>query len=531
MKLEDQKPPSRIVRWSFPSIKDVLFLAYVFVPILVNSSGVLYDGDTGWHIRNGEHILQSQSFPRSDYFSYTNYGRPWFAWEWLADVALAIVHKYAGLNGVVIWANLTFALTYTALFRWMVRRGGNVFVCLAYSVTAGFASAVHWLARPHLFTLLLVLIWYMLLESIQKSGLSSKRISIGTSLLLPLIILAWTNLHGGFVVGLILLLIYAFGNYLTSFTSSQASLRDSCRRLSRHFAWLSLICLVVTSINPYGLLVHKHIFDSYLHSQDLIDKITEFASPNFHTTVVKFFELLLLSSIIVVGISYKRLSFIEVGLILFWTHMALFSVRHVPLYSVMIGPILVGHLTDYLRRLETEETIRSWAVGIARGFNQYSANIFNFERQFRGQFYPCLLSLLMMGIALNQGYLCGNKLLSLGFDAKQFPVEAASFIESHSLRGNPLTTDYWGGYMIYRFYPQTKVFFDGRSDMYSREFIKEYESLVNLQHSWKNVLEKYDVRWILLPVNYGLASALKEVPSWEVVYDDQVAVIFVKRED
>jgi len=531
MKVEDQKRPSGIVRWFFPSIKDVLFLAYLFIPILVNSSGVLYDGDTGWHIRNGEHILQSRSFPRSDYFSYTNLGRAWFAWEWLADVTLAIVHKYAGLNGIVIWANLIFALTYSTLFRWMVRRGGNVFVCLAYSVTAGFASAVHWLARPHLFTMLLVLIWYMLLESIQNSGLSSGRIPRRMFLVLPLIILIWTNLHGGFVVGLILLLIYAFGNYLTSCTSSLVNLRDSCRRLSRQFAWLSLICLVVTLINPYGYLVHKHIFDSYLHSQDLIDKITEFASPNFHTTVVKFFELLILSSIVVVGISYRRLSFIEIGLILFWTHMALFSVRHVPLYSLMIGPILVGHLTDYLRKLETQETVRLWVIGVTHRFNQYSASILDFERQFPGQLYPCILSLLMMGIALNQGYLGSNKLLNFGFDAKQFPVGASSFIESHSLGGNPLTTDYWGGYMIYRFYPQTKVFFDGRSDMYSREFIREYESLINLEHSWKSVLKKYDVRWILLPVNYGLASALKEVPGWKVVYDDQFAIIFVRRED
>jgi hypothetical protein len=99
-----------------------------------------------------------------------------------------------------------------------------------------------------------------------------------------------------------------------------------------------------------------------LHSQDLIDKITEFASPNFHTTVVKFFELLLLSSVVVVGISYKRLGFIEIGIILFWAHMALFSVRHVPLYSVMIVPILVRHLTSYCRRLETEEKVVQWVV-------------------------------------------------------------------------------------------------------------------------------------------------------------------------
>jgi hypothetical protein len=84
--------------------------------------------------------------------------------------------------------------------------------------------------------------------------------------------------------------------------------------------------------------------------------------------------------------------------------------------------------------------------------------------------------------------------------------------------------------MIYRFYPQHKVFFDGRSDMYGRQFIKEYESLTNLEPSWKSVLDKYKISWILLPVSYGLATALKELKEWQVVYDDHSAIIFVRRQ-
>jgi len=531
MKVEGQPKLPKIARWLFPSIKDILFVAYLFVPILLNASGVLYDGDTGWHIRNGEHILQTRTFPRSDYFSYTNYGRNWFSWEWLADVCMAVIHKHAGLNGIVVWANLTFALTYATLFRWTIWRGGNVFVCLAYAAVAGFASAVHWLARPHLFTLLLVLVWYVLLESAQSHGTRSSIVPRRMFLIFPSIMLLWTNLHGGFVIGIILLWIYALGNYLTSLTSSQRDTSKVCGRMARHFFLLSLVCLVVTLMNPYGILVHKHIFDSYWHSQGLVDKITEFASPNFHTTVVKFFEVLVLSGILVISISYRRLSFIEAGLIIFWTHMALFSVRHVPLYAVMIVPIFATHLTDYLGRLEVDQKLRPWVTSLVARFNRYSTNILDFERQFPGYLYPCLFSVIMIGISLNQGYLGQNKVLSFGFESSQFPVNAGNFIQSHSLKGNLLTTDYWGGYIIYRFYPDKKVFFDGRSDMYSKEFIKEYESLVNLEHSWKNVLQKYHISWVLLPVNYGLASALKELPGWKVVYDDQFAIIFARRDD
>ena len=78
---QDPIPP--IAQWLFPSIKDVLFLGYLFGPSLLNESGVLYDSDTGWHIRHGETILRTWTLPTGDYFSYTNYGKPWFSWEWL----------------------------------------------------------------------------------------------------------------------------------------------------------------------------------------------------------------------------------------------------------------------------------------------------------------------------------------------------------------------------------------------------------------------------------------------------------------
>ena len=65
--------------------------------------------------------------------------------------------------------------------------------------------------------------------------------------------------------------------------------------------------------------------------------------------------------------------------------------------------------------------------------------------------------------------------------------------------------------------------------MYGRGLLKEYESLTNLEYSWKDVLSKYQVSWILLPVNFGLATALKELPDWQVFYDDHQAIIFVRR--
>lgn len=522
-----EQDTSVIVRWLFPSIKDILFLAFLLVPLVTRQSGVLYDGDTGWHIRNGEQIAATKSVPRTDDFSYTHRGAPWYAWEWLADLTLAEIHRQAGLNGIVVWANLTFALTFTLMFRAMLRRNGNIFVCLLFTALAGFASAVHWLARPHLFTLLLMLIWFLLVERIQERGLGTGSWS-SLAWVLPPCALAWANLHGGFVVGIILLMIHAIGNFLSSLTETEKALRKRCRWLAGRFTFIALLCLLVTLINPYGYELHLHILDSYVHSQYLVDRITEFASPNFHTVVVRFFEVILLCTIVLLGVSYRRLSFIESGLLIFWTHMALFSVRHVPLYTLIVVPLVVNHLCHYLEQVQRDQKFQGWIGQLVGQFSRYSNSMSRFENQFKGLLYPVGVGALLLFVCLNRGFLGGAQVLDARFDEEQFPVKAAKFIEAENLRGNLFTTDYWGGYFIYRFYPRHRVFFDGRSDMYGRDFIKEYQTLTNLEHSWKDVLIKYKISWIVLPVNYGLATALKERDDWRIIYDDHQSIIFTR---
>ena len=522
--------PERVhkaVSWLFPSIKDILFLAFLFVPLMTKESGVLYDGDTGWHIRNGEHILATGTFPRADYFSYTREGAPWFAWEWLADVIMALIHQYAGLLGIVVWANIVFALTFTLLFHWMLNQGNNILVSLGFTALAGFASSVHWLARPHLFTMLFVLIWSILLQNIEQQGICAR--SKHHFWLFPLLIALWANTHGGFVVGIILLLIHAIANLLSGLTSSDAVVQERSRSVARHLLKLTVVCLLTTLLNPYGIHLHRHILDSYLFSQYLVDRITEFASPDFHTLVVKFFELILLSTIVIPGVAMRRLSFLDVGLIVFWTHMALFSVRHVPLYSVMIVPLMVRRFSEYIQEAPMKMEAQAWIGRWIRRFADYSDRMNSFESQFKGLVYPTLALVLLVFLCRRDPASGGRDDMQVGFDPKRFPLKAAEYIEQRKLAGNLFTTDYWGGYLIYRFYPRHKVFFDGRSDMYGRNFLKEYEAIINLDYSWKAVLDKYQVSWILVPVDAGLATALKELKNWKIIYDDHQAIIFEKQ--
>ena len=165
-----------------PSLADVLFISLLLALAYGSPSlRLLNDPGIGWHIRTGEWILQNQAVPHADLFSSAA-ARPWFAWEWLFDVGAAIVHGWWGLNGVLVGGALVIALTFSLLFRMMLRRGAALLPALVFVVLAILASTIHCLARPHLFTWLFTLLcWYLLEE---------KR---GTSWLwaIPAIILIW----------------------------------------------------------------------------------------------------------------------------------------------------------------------------------------------------------------------------------------------------------------------------------------------------------------------------------------------------
>src|ERR1039458_9021734 len=152
-----------------PSLADFAFLMPIFFLFsrLDGAKMLLGDGDAGWHIRTGEWILANHRVPVRDLFSFSKPGQIWYAWEWLADVVWAWLVARGGLATLVLFCALLISATYTMLYR-LARRKANPLVALAVTMIAAAASSVHWLARPHLFTLLFVILFYAALERMRE---------------------------------------------------------------------------------------------------------------------------------------------------------------------------------------------------------------------------------------------------------------------------------------------------------------------------------------------------------------------------
>jgi hypothetical protein len=143
---------------------------------------------------------------------------------------------------------------------------------------------------------------------------------------------------------------------------------------------------------------------------------------------------------------------------------------------------------------------------------------------------PCFVVLVLALLLAHPGRV---KALRAEFDHGRFPVDAAGVLSKRGVsRPTRLYSSWqWGGYLIYRLWPSINVFDDGRTDFYGPVFVKEGLRAWEVAPDWNNILARYGANAALLPVDSALASVLRERRDWEPVYQDQVAVLFEKRED
>src|SRR5580698_2320004 len=149
----------RLLAWLAPD----LALTFALITLLAlfflfgGATGLFSDSDTGWHIRNGERIIATGSLPHTDPFSFSRPGEPWVAWEWGTDVLMGAVSRVAGLAGIALMYGLSIAASIWMWFRLNRAAGGNFLIACLFFVPMLTTTTLHWLARPHILSWLLLL--------------------------------------------------------------------------------------------------------------------------------------------------------------------------------------------------------------------------------------------------------------------------------------------------------------------------------------------------------------------------------------
>jgi hypothetical protein len=479
--------------WFLPNFLAVVF-AVTLLQVLFLSAGsprLFHDSDAGWHVRNGETILSSGSVPRADTFSYTRGGDPWLSWEWLSDAIFGASHRIAGLPGVALIAAVAIAFTALGTAHLTLSLGGNLFFTAVGTVLLLGVTSMHWLARPHLFSWILALVFLSVAERERERA---------TRILwtLPVIAVLWANMHPSFLLGPAILFIYAIGEWITR--------RDADRLLSASF-----LSLLGTFINPYGWRLHEHIF-FYLRSEYFMDHIEEFRSFSFHSSGALYVEVFLAVAVLGTMALVRQRAFGPVLLSLGMLHLSLYSARHLPTAAVLLLPLSIAALTR-----EARDRTR------LKRFFEYSERLRAIDRRIYG-IVPIAIVLVLTVFGLNTLAHNGR----IGFDTGTFPVHAADFLQTKRFEslGRVFATDQWGGYLIYRFGGRLKVFIDGRSDFYGRNLLETYAQVIGIKPGWDGVLSQYGVQFVLVPPDNPLAGVLRLKADWKCVYSDRVSVLY-----
>jgi hypothetical protein len=238
--------------------------------------------------------------------------------------------------------------------------------------------------------------------------------------------------------------------------------------------------------------------------------VTEFQSPNFHEPM----SLVFAAGVIVLmmlGVRQGRSALGDALLAGVFTLQALVSTRQISMSALVLAPVLVLALCNRFQwarelppsRLPGGFVIANWLL---------------------------LAALVLSGVAYASRPQI-SKLLQLGWEPKpsDMPVEGARFIEQNDLPGPVFNSQGWGGYLIYRWYPNRRVFIDGRIDMYGPQIVHDYTQLVTLQANWREVLHKYGVRTVLIPTDSALSSVLLSDGEWERIFQGDVEAVFVQK--
>jgi hypothetical protein len=505
-----------IVRRLFrPGLADLLGLMLLFLVIVAGGRKLFGDADTATHVATGRYILAHHAIPRADPFSASFAGREWFAHEWLATIALAGAWSCAGWPGVVWLSALLIAAAHLLLYRHLVRRGDDALTAFVAVVAAASVASVHWLARPHLFTVLMLVIAVVLLEEV----ISGRR-PRAWLFALPLVALVWVNLHGGFLILFPVLACYGAGIAVTR----------ARRGLFGFFCLATAASAAATLVNPWGYRLVRHLVGFFAARGAALRHTDEFDPPTLDDRAGVTLAIFLALCLVGLGLGLAtRLrarreggragmlpaasNLLQPGTILAFlmtTVMALRSVRDVEIMAIFGAIVTADGLSVWLgARLgpALRDDLEAFRAREARSGG----------------------GLVGAALLVAAGLAVAGWFPPAGFDPSQFPVGMVERLKAAGIRpeGPVLTPDLWGGYLILE-WPEAKVYVDGRWDMRGDAFYERYAGLMLTRPGWERILGESGIAWALLPPESPLARALRQDAGWTLWGSDGVTEAWVR---
>jgi hypothetical protein len=452
----------------------------VYAVLLLCGDRLLNDSDTYWQISVGQWIIDHGTLPRADIYSFTKAGEPWTSSSWLAQVLLAGSYGLAGWAGPVVLASASIAATF-AFLTWILGRRIPTPYAIVVTLAALVLSTPHFLARPHVLVLPVMLAWAYGLMSASERG------EAPSFWLLPLIAL-WANLHGGFIFGLVLAGAFAIDALWNADVARQ-------KPLALRWAVFGIAALAACCATPYGwgsILAARKILDL----GELLHLIYEWMPADF--TSLGAFEMSILVLIAAALYSGVKLSPPRIALVLGLLHMALSHVRNLEIFALLL-PL----------------------VALAPVASQFALQPARVTRLTAPLAFAAVLAIML-------GASTWTLAARSAFSPPEVQSPAAAVEALQALHPKRVLNDLpYGGYMIW---PKMPVFIDGRAELYGEAFEMAYYRALQLKdvNQFLEILKTWDIDAVLLTPSTPAVGLLDNIGGWQRVYSDRNAVLHVR---
>lgn len=482
------------------SLFNPIFLLTLALSLSFLANYSLFSYDTWWQIAQGQEIVKNGNY-QIESFSYTAAGEPIYLHAWLSAVIFYWLTKIGGLALLQIFGCGLIAICLLLNFANCRLLGASALSAFLFSILFIFCTESLLILRPQLFSFVLTALVFNLYL---KYKINHKK----TLWILPIIFVLWSNLHGGFLFGLLLLLGFSCVEFLEkkypAFRSNLGYNNPS------NLLIMAVICGLAAAIHPEGFKQYSNTLAHDPFALSINQHINEWLAPDPNR--VRVFYLSLILAIFIAAFKSKKIGFLQTSCLLGTSYLAISSWRHISLYAQFALPVLA-----------------SWSSQIPAFSNfkilgRFDYSLSKFEN-LRRDFICTILFFFALCIYSknNPQDLISNKQMQA-----KFPVHAVDWIKKNKPTGNMYNAYEWGGFLIYSLAPDYKVYIDSRLRPYHNIYPEEYFKIANLGTDFEETMLNRKIDWVIIKPSIPLRYYLDYNPTWKLSYSDEQARVYTK---
>ena len=465
--------------------------------------------DFWWHIAVGRDIVSAQSIPKVDTYSYTRFGQPYpsYTMFWLMEVILYVVYSAGGPILTILMQSFLITAAYLVIL-WVGYRASRSWRAAAFGVLFSAAMGFgNWNVRPQAVTYLLGALVFLGITEFRKTR---KWLWL---VMLPIVMVVWVNSHGSFPIGLALIGCWFADEFWNTLIKKIREKAWDFKPLIPGIIGLGIAALACL-VNPRGVGIITYL-GGMADNTTVQNNILEWMPPTLNSLEGGIFYIGLMLFAVLMAVSPRRPSFFEIITFLLFGLLGIKYIRGVVWFGLILAPVVAAHLTALLTQL-----------GLGKLPTRQTASI----RRLNLIFLVALVFLAFISLP------CFKHLFPFvpakkGLIAVETPIQATQFIIDNHLSPQVFHDMAFGSYLIWAAQPEYKVFVDSRIELYPEEIWDDYWSITTAQSNWQYLLDKYQVKTLMLEPEKQIAliEAARASADWIQMYEDTSAVIFERR--